>query len=108
MSKQDYYALIKTCSDKSKHNRKPTLPELLKFCQTFNIHLDDKFSCGWCRFGRNEWMVQELIWDEENEFLLTPCCHTEATEALDLPDEDEENVRAQDESSYRYAVTGRL
>jgi hypothetical protein len=80
----------------------PTVRQKIQY-----IKPQDAFYCEWCNNGQNEWKITELLFDIENEFPLTPCCHTEATEALDIPEAEEDNQRREDEQSYRYSVLGR-
>jgi hypothetical protein len=40
------------------------------------------YYCGACNHGQNEWALQQMLFDRDNEMAVTPCCHTEATEAL--------------------------
>ena len=98
---------IKSCSDECSKHRKITLQEATKFAEIQYVNPTDEFECGWCNHGQNEWKITELLYDIENEFAITPCCHTEATEAFTFP-EDEDDQRKEDEASYRYSVTGRL
>lgn len=97
---------IKSCSDKCDKHRRITVQEANEFAKAQSIEASDKFDCGWCNRGQNEWKITELLYDIENEFPITPCCHTEATEAFTFP-VDEHDQRAEDEASYRYSVTGR-
>jgi hypothetical protein len=98
---------IKSCSDECNKHRRITEEEVQEFAKIQYINPEDKFDCGWCNRGQNEWKITELLYDIENEFAITPCCHTEATEALDIP-EPEDDTRKQEELDYRYSVTGRL
>jgi predicted sulfurtransferase len=99
--------VVKSCTDECDKHRRITQEEAQRFAEIQHIKPTDAFDCGWCNSGRNTWAITELLWDMENEFAVTPCCHTEATEALDIP-EEEDNQRQEDEMSYRYSVTGRL
>ena len=98
---------IKSCSDDCNKHRKITIAEAAQFAKIQYVELTDKFECGWCNQGKNEWEITELLFDIENEFAITPCCHTEATEALNIPEQEENDQRKEDEASYRYSVTGR-
>jgi len=101
--------VIKTCSVTCDKHRKATPDEIHRFANIQGVKTQDTFDCTWCNKGKNSWAIYELLFDEEEEFLITPCCHTEATEALEIPeDEDGYNQRAEDELSYRYSVTGRF
>ncbi len=97
---------IKSCSDDCKKHRRITIQEATRFAEIQYVNPTDEFNCGWCNQGKNEWKITELLFDDENEFPITPCCHTEATEALDIP-EPEDNQRREDEENYRYSVVGR-
>ena len=97
---------IKSCSDDCSKHRKINNEEVQEFFNRLGVP-NQAYTCGWCNKGQNEWKVEELLYDIENEFPLTPCCHTEATEALDLPELEEDDQRREDEESYRYSVLGR-
>lgn len=98
---------IKSCSDGCSKHRRITEEEAQRFAEIQYIKPHEAFYCEWCNHGQNEWKITELLFDTENEFPLTPCCHTEATEALDIPEAEEDNQRREDEQSYRYSVLGR-
>ena len=98
---------IKSCSDDCSQHRRISLSEAIRLAQVQGVEIQDEFECGWCHTGQNSWKITELLFDAENEFPITPCCHTEATEALTFPDEEEDSTRKDDEASYRYSVTGR-
>ena len=98
---------IKSCSDDCNKHRKITIAEAAQFAKIQYVEITDKFECGWCNQGKNEWEITELLFDVENEFPITPCCHTEATEALNIPELEENDQRKEDEASYRYSVLGR-
>jgi hypothetical protein len=97
---------IKSCSDDCKKHRRISENEALHFAEIQFVKATDKFTCNWCNHGNNEWQITELLFDRENEFPITPCCHTEATEALDIPEPDDDQ-RREDEQNYRYSVVGR-
>jgi hypothetical protein len=99
---------IKSCSDDCNKHRKITIAEAAQFAKIQYVEITDRFECGWCNQGKNEWEITELLYDVANEFAITPCCHTEATEALNIPELEEDDQRKEDEASYRYSVTGRL
>ena len=99
--------VIKSWTDECSKHRKITLQEATKLADIQSVNPTDEFDCGWCNFGQNNWKITELLWDIENEFPITPCCHTEATEAFEFP-EDEDEQRKEDEQSYRYSITGKL
>jgi len=98
---------IKSCSDDCNKHRKITIAEAAQFAKIQYVEITDRFECGWCNQGKNEWEITELLYDVANEFAITPCCHTEATEALNIPEPEENDQRKEDEASYRYSVTGR-
>ena len=98
---------VKSCSDDCNKHRKISMTETQRFYDTLDLPAG-AYTCGWCNNGQNEWRIHELLYDIENDFPITPCCHTEATEALELPENEEYNQRKEDEASYRYSVTGRL
>jgi hypothetical protein len=97
---------IKSCTDSCSKHRRITIQEATRFAEIQYVNPTDEFTCDWCNHGQNEWKITELLFDIENEFPITPCCHTEATEALDIPEPDDDQ-RREDEESYRYSVVGR-
>jgi hypothetical protein len=97
---------IKTCSNLGGVHRKITLEEVQQFIEIHSI-TNGAWVCDWCA-GNNEWQITELLWSVEDDFAITPCCHTEATEALDLPEPEDDGQRKEDEQSFRYSVTGNL
>lgn len=99
---------VKSCSDECNKHHKITQEEAEELAKIQGVEASDAFTCDWCNNGQNEWAITELLWDIENEFAITPCCHTEATEALDLPENEGYDQRKEDEQSYRYSVTGSL
>lgn len=100
----------KTCQhDECDSHRKVEDDEIDRFISSMEANRQDLFYCGNCNNGRNEWKAIELLFDIPNEMVITPCCHTEATESLVNYDEEEAyDQRKDDEQSYRYSVTGRL
>lgn len=99
---------VKSCSDDCSKHRKITDEEAEKFAKIQEIAKSDEFTCGWCNNGQNEWAITELLWDKENEFAITPCCHTEATEALDIPEPEDDGTLKEQEQDYRYMVGRRF
>lgn len=97
---------IKSCADKSNH-RRISAEEAQTFMNRQECG-DGPWECGWCNHGKNEWKISELLWDIENEFAISPCCHTEATEALELPEEDDFDQLKEDNDNYRCSITGRM
>ena len=90
-------------------NRKVEDDEIDRFITSMEANRQDLFYCGNCNNGQNEWKAIELLFDIPNEMVITPCCHTEATESLVNYDAEEAfDQRKEDEQSYRYSVTGRL
>jgi len=98
---------IPTCSEKRGKLIKSTPVFVAIFCAQYDYDQKDLFTCGWCA-NNDEWTISEMMWSVEDEYLITPCCHTEAITAL-VPDEprDENNQAQEDYESYVYAVTGR-
>ena len=91
---------IVTCSNNCSDIRK-LLPEELKRLESSLSHdAGDLFYCGDCRNGQNEWHFDEMLFDVKNEIAVTPCCHTEATEALKCY-RDEGVCKAEDDSQAR-------
>jgi len=71
---------IRSCSDL----RKPNQEEISKFVNDMESSMNELWLCGWCNGGQNEWFLYQMLFDPANEFMVTPCCHTEAEEALVL------------------------
>jgi hypothetical protein len=98
---------IKSCADACYHNRKIEPTELKRLLNAL-AHEDDNalYYCGYCAHSTNEWQASDMLFDTENEFAVTPCCHTEATEALKCycPSEaceaEDDSIGAQDRLSY--------
>lgn len=100
--------VIKTSADRSEHHRRIRNNEIEQFIESMEAHRYDVFECGYCNGCQNEWSAFELIYDSENEFALTPCCHTEATEALHIAGRNgEPSQLREDRREYWRAVTGR-
>lgn len=49
----------------------------------------------------------DLLYDEESEYLVTPCCNNEAASALHCYDIAPHDQYAEDNESYVYSITGR-
>lgn len=96
---------IKSCSDECNGHRRITLEEATHLMKVQGID-NSALTCDWCNHSRNEWKITELLFDIENDFPITPCCHTEATEALDIPEQEEDSTRKDDERIYRFITTG--
>jgi hypothetical protein len=56
--------------------------ELLRLHAAMGHQINTLYYCGYCHNGRNEWSITQMLFDLDNEMAVTPCCHTEATEAL--------------------------
>ena len=76
---------VRSCSDL----RKPTQEEISKFVSDMDSSMNESWLCGWCNAGQNEWFLPQMLFDPANEFMVTPCCHTEAEAALVLDGERE-------------------
>jgi hypothetical protein len=87
---------VRSCSDL----RKPTQEEISKFVSDMDSSMNESWLCGWCNAGQNEWFLPQMLFNPANEFMVTPCCHTEAEAALVLdgqreyadPREDEREI----------------
>ena len=73
---------VQTCSSDCDHNRKMEASELERLVNSLEHPQETLYYCGYCRGGQNEWKANEMLFDTDKEFSVTPCCHTEATEAL--------------------------
>ena len=102
-----------SCSDKCSDIRKLLPNELERLENSMAHSAGTLYFCGYCRNGQNEWHTNEMLYDITNEIAVTPCCHTEATEALscycpeDQCEADDDSVARQDRYSYISAQTGR-
>jgi hypothetical protein len=98
---------IKSCADACYYNRKMERAELKRLLSAL-AHEDDHtmYYCGYCRDGENEWQAGDMLYDTENEICVTPCCHTEATEALkcyceyEACEANDDSIALQDRLSY--------
>lgn len=98
---------IATCGPKCGKLTKSTPILVAVFCANYDYNDTDLFECGWCN-NSDSWTIPEMLWSVEDDFFVTPCCHTEAIVAL-VPDqtrEDNDQGR-EDYQSFVYAVTGR-
>lgn len=105
---------IRSCSDDCGNNRKIGADELTRLADAMAHEKGTIFYCGYCNNGQNEYELHEMFYDIKEELAITPCCHTEATEALKCycaeggcPDDiaaDEERLERYD---YIHAQTGR-
>ena len=78
------------------------------YCASYDVQIDQIFWCGNCT-NDDPWTIPEMLWDNESEFLVTPCCHMEAKYALE-PDEvieDDHDKNREEYENYVYSVTGR-
>ena len=74
---------IRTCSDTcSKLTNVFPEGELERLLNAMAHRVNTLYYCGHCNNGRHEWSIDKMLFDLENEMAVTPCCHTEATEAL--------------------------
>jgi len=74
---------IRTCSDTCfKITNVFPEGELERLLNAMAHRVNTLYYCGHCNNGRNEWSIDKMLFDLENEMAVTPCCHTEATEAL--------------------------
>lgn len=98
---------IPTCSGKHATLSKSTPVLVAVYCAQYDYSDKDVFTCGWCN-NKDEWTISEMLWSEEDGYLVTPCCHTEAVTAL-YPDEPrvEYDQNREDNESLVWAVTGR-
>jgi len=71
---------VRSCSDL----RKPTPQEIASFTESMDSSMSEIWLCGWCNNGQNEWLLHQMLFDPAYEFMVTPCCHTEAETALVL------------------------
>ena len=71
-----------TCHYTCEDNRKITPVELARLVSSMEHDEDALYYCGYCCGGLNEWKATEMLFDRKTEVAVTPCCHTEATEAL--------------------------
>jgi hypothetical protein len=79
------WSTVRACKDCC-DIRKATDLEINKYIEDHVSHDDEIWYCGGCRNSQNEWVIGDMLWDIENEFLVTPCCHTEAAAALNSYD----------------------
>ena len=64
------------------------------------------FECGNCS-NKDSWTIGEMLWDNNGEFLATPCCHCEAKAALVTDEDYDLDQHREDYGNYVFAVTGR-
>jgi len=98
---------IPTCGDACGKISKSTPVLVAIHCARYDFTETETFECGHCS-NQDSWTLLEMLWDEESEHLVTPCCHTEAITALvpDNPKDDYDQAR-EDYQSYVWAVSGR-
>lgn len=76
------------------------------FLADYDYKATEQFECGNCN-NKDLWYASEMLWDNEREFLVTPCCHCEAAHAL-YPDERYTlDQHREDYEDYIFSVTGR-
>ena len=104
---------VVSCSDNCSDIRKLLPDELTRLDSAMAHSAGALFFCGYCRNGQNEWHLDEMLYDITNEIAVTPCCHTEATEALscycpeDQCEAEDDSTDKQDRREYISAQTGR-
>ena len=104
---------IVSCSDNCSDIRKLLPDELSRLDSSMAHSAGALFFCGYCRNGQNEWHLDEMLYDIINEIAVTPCCHTEATEALSCYcpegqcEAEDDSTAQQDRREYISAQTGR-
>jgi hypothetical protein len=98
---------IPTCSEKRGKLTKSSSVLVAVYCAQHDYDAKDLFTCGWCA-NNDEWTIPEMLWSVEDEYFVTPCCHTEAITAL-VPEnpKDENNQAREDYESFVWSVTGR-
>lgn len=62
--------------------RRPKATEIEWHIERAQAHPDELWFCGGCNHGQNEWLIREMLFDTDNDLLVTPCCHTEAAEVM--------------------------
>lgn len=105
---------IRSCSDTcSKLTNVFPEGELVRLYNSMAHSANTLYYCGHCNYGRNEWSIDKMLFDLENELAVTPCCHTEATEALKCYcvegycEAENGDDGMQERQDYIYAQTGR-
>jgi hypothetical protein len=93
-----------SCSKNCKIS-KPTPVLIAVFLAEYNLDETDTFGCSNCS-NSDFWIISDLLWSVDGEYLVTPCCHCEAVVALELRNYDLDQHR-EDYENYVYAVTGR-
>jgi hypothetical protein len=92
---------IKSCSHICGNHRRILADEVQHLQEAFAHEEGTLFYCSYCRSGQNEYDdLSVMLFDKINEYAVTPCCHTEATEALKCycaeglcPDDDDSMER---------------
>lgn len=107
MSHYEELLAIPTCSEKHAKLIKSTEILVGIYCARYDYSATDTFTCGWCA-NTDEWTIPEMLWSVEDEYFVTPCCHTEAITAL-YPDEprSQYDQNREDNELYVWAVMGR-
>jgi hypothetical protein len=98
---------IPTCGDKCGKLTKSTPVLVTVFYAEYDYSDKDQFTCAWCS-NDDLWTIPEMMWNEAEDYFVTPCCHTEAVTAL-VPENprDEYDQNREDYESFVWAVTGR-
>jgi len=97
---------IWSCSDTCRLDvNTPVLTAL--YCAEYDFTDSELFDCGYCAY-KGAWTIPQLLWNAEEDYLVTPCCHTEAIAALD-PHEPKVDIDSRNEEyeNYVWSVTGR-
>jgi len=98
---------IPTCGNKCGKLTKSTPVLVAVYYAQYDYDDSDQFTCGWCS-NNDLWTIPEMMFNEEENYFVTPCCHTEAITSLvpENPREDHDQAR-EDYESFVWAVTGR-
>jgi hypothetical protein len=71
-----------SCVDSCNSLRVTTYKEYEQLVAAFLHESDTVFECRVCNNGQNYWLLIQMLYDSKREICVTPCCHSEATEAL--------------------------
>ena len=98
---------VETCANQRGKLTKSTPVLVAVYCAQYDYDEKDEFKCGWCP-NNDLWTIPEILFSIEDNYFVTPCCHTEANAAL-VPEnpQDEYDQGREDYESFVYAVTGR-
>jgi hypothetical protein len=100
---------IPTCGNKCGKLTKSTPVLVAVYYAQYDYDDSDQFTCGWCS-NNDLWTIPEMMWNEDEEYFVTPCCHTEAITSLrpeDKAREYDHDQAREDYESFVWAVTGR-